>query len=279
MPISPIKVSASGFSFTALADGPEHGTLVILLHGFPQFANAWTPILEALAGEGYRAVAIDQRGYSRSAKPKDIEAFSIENLVEDILNIADSLNAKRFHLVGHDWGGMVAWHLAGRAPGRLLSLTSLSTPHPRALHKARAKDFDQQKKSLYILLFRMPFHLAERVLKANHWKLFRKIYHGRVDEATVENNIQRMKEGEGLTCALNWYRAYEGKAEKSIVPTLFIWGSKDVALGRFAAEKTRDYVLGSYQFEILEGLSHWLLDEAPKEVSALLLKHFRKHSI
>ncbi|RYZ48953.1 MAG: alpha/beta hydrolase [Proteobacteria bacterium] len=252
--------------------------MVILLHGFPQFADVWSPILSSLAKEGYRAVAVDQRAYSKLAKPSGVSEYSIDKLVQDILNIADQLKAKRFHLVGHDWGGMVAWHLAGKAPGRLISLTSLSTPHPGALHKARTEDFDQQKKSLYILLFRLPFHLAERMLKANHWRLFRKIYQGKVDTQTLEKNILRMSQGKGLTTALNWYRAYDGRAEKSIVPTLFLWGAKDVALGKFAAEKTSDYVIGPYQFEILDGLSHWLMDEAPELISSLLLKHLKRQS-
>jgi pimeloyl-ACP methyl ester carboxylesterase len=273
-----IKLSVSGLSFSALAQGPSDGPLVILLHGFPQYADAWLPTMDRLAAKGFRAIAIDQRGYSLGARPQSVSDYSIENLVQDVLNIADSLKAKTFHLVGHDWGGMVAWHLAATAPHRLISLTSLSTPHPEALKKARAKDFDQQKKSLYILLFRTPFHLAERVLKAQQWKLFRMMYQGRVKKSAIDRNIKRMSERNGLTAALNWYRAYKGKADPSAVPTLFIWGSEDVALGEYAAKETRAYVSGPYQFEVLEGASHWLMDEAPDAVGDILLKHLAAFS-
>src|SRR5215469_5728496 len=124
-----ISLNVNGFEFEGISAGPKDGELVLFLHGFPQFADAWTNILEPLGSLGYRAVAIDQRGYSPKARPAHVDDYAVANLSADALAFADSLGAKRFHLVGHDWGGAVAWVTAASAPDRLRTLTVLSTPH------------------------------------------------------------------------------------------------------------------------------------------------------
>jgi pimeloyl-ACP methyl ester carboxylesterase len=110
------------------AAGPPTGELVMLLHGFPQTCACWTPLLETLAAAGYRAVAPDQRGYSSTARPTTVTAYRMPELVADVAAIADRLGAATFHLVGHDWGGVVAWRLTGQHPERVATLTAVSTP-------------------------------------------------------------------------------------------------------------------------------------------------------
>ena len=122
--------------FDALAAGPADGELVLLLHGFPQTGTCWLDAVNALADSGYRAVAPSQRGYSRGARPVGVEAYTLTELCADVLAMAAALGSERFHVVGHDWGGSVAWALAGEHPEVVASLTAVSTPHSAALRKA-----------------------------------------------------------------------------------------------------------------------------------------------
>src|SRR5574337_91555 len=134
--IRSVHLKANGFDFEALACGSAEGELVLLLHGFPETSLSWRHLLPKLAEAGYRAVAPDGRGVSTGARPLQVSAYAIEHLVSDVLGWADQLGAARFHLVGHDWGGAVAWQVAGRYPERLRTLTVVSTPHPAAFRRA-----------------------------------------------------------------------------------------------------------------------------------------------
>ena len=271
-----ITLEVRGYRFDGLAAGPPDGELVLLLHGFPQFADSWAAVMEALGAGGFRAVAVDQRGYSPGAQPADIGAYGMGELVADVVAFADALGAGRFHLAGHDWGGAVAWAVAAKHPDRLRTLTVLATPHLDAFAEALANDADQKKKSLYMMLFRAPGHLAEKTFLAFDAKVLRGVYEGKVAEAEVERNVARLRAGETLTCALNWYRANEfaGGLGPVRVPTLYVWGDQDVALGAVAAKDTGHYVSGRYQFVRLSGCSHWLLEEEPGQVSRLMLAQF-----
>jgi pimeloyl-ACP methyl ester carboxylesterase len=153
--IEPLQLPARGLAFDALAAGPPTGELVVLLHGFPQTSACWTLLLETLAAAGYRAVAPDQRGYSPTARPTTVSAYRLPELVADVVAIADRLDAETFHLVGHDWGGVVAWRLAGQQPERVATLTAVSTPHPRAFARALLAS-TQGLRSAYIPVFRLP---------------------------------------------------------------------------------------------------------------------------
>ena len=272
-----IALDANGHRFDAIAAGPADGELVLCLHGFPQFADAWTPILESLAALGYRAVAFDQRGYSPGARPTAVDQYRMPHLVGDVLAVADALGAERFNLVGHDWGGAVAWAVAGGHAERLRSLTVLSTPHSEALTAAIRSDPDQQARSAYMLLFRADEGVAETWLLADDAAKLRGVYQGKVAPEQVEAIVGRMRAPGALTATLNWYRAMADNPPVGsiIVPTLYIWGSDDQALGRTAALATARNVEGSYRFEALEDRSHWLPDECPETIIALLGDHLR----
>jgi pimeloyl-ACP methyl ester carboxylesterase len=273
-----LSLKANGFIFDALAAGPEDGQLVLLLHGFPQFADAWTSVMPQIAAAGYRVVAVNQRGYSPHARPPLVSDYATDILVSDVLGFADALHAPRFHLVGHDWGGAVAWTTAARHPKQLLSLTVLSTPHLDAFAAALNSDPDQQKRSSYFTLFRAPNHEAETQLLANDAELLRSAYRGKVSAAEVDANVRRFAEDGTLTAALNWYRAANIGAQPLgpiTVPTTYIWGDQDQALGEVAALATKDYVTGPYRFERLDGKSHWLLEECPDTISKLVLERLK----
>ncbi|HEY0785006.1 MAG TPA: alpha/beta hydrolase [Acidobacteriaceae bacterium] len=277
--VEPLRLKANGFHFDALSAGSPHDPLVLFLHGFPQFADSWLPILPGIAAAGFRAVAVDQRGYSPGARPPAIEDYAADLLEADVLGFADALAAPRFHLVGHDWGGLVAWRLAARHPQRLASLTVLSTPHWDAFVEAARTDPDQRAKSRYILLFRSPDHLAESTLMALDARLLRAAYQDKLDPARVDENIRRLSEDNALTGALHWYRAiqYGDRIGKVTVPTLYVWGDQDMALGETAALATRAYVDAPYRFERLPGASHWLVEEGPERVLQLVREHLGEH--
>ena len=278
-----LGIAVGPHRYDALAAGPAGGELVLLLHGWPEFADAWTGELHALGAAGYRAVAVDQRGYSPAARPVGAEHYTMDHLVADALGFADALGAGRFHLVAHDWGGMVAWALAAAHPERLRSLSVLATPHPTALRDAAARDQDQSRKLDYVRRFRELDRPAEVPLLADGAVRLRAVYEGRVPAELVERNLARLSEPGALTATLNWYRgaigdAFDVPVGRITVPTLYLWGSDDAALGRVAAESTADFVDADYRFEILDGVSHWIPEEVPETVLPFLLSHLDEAS-
>jgi pimeloyl-ACP methyl ester carboxylesterase len=276
--IQPIEIPARGLVFDALAAGPPTGEVVVLLHGFPQTSACWTQLLETLAAAGYRAVAPDQRGYSPRARPTTVAAYRLPELVADVAAIADRLGAARIHLVGHDWGGVVAWSLAGLHPDRVATLTSVSTPHPRAFARALVAG-TQALRSAYIPVFRIP-RLAELLLggrrqRGLHWVLGQ----DGLGAEWVDTYTRAMARPGALSAALAWYRAatpFSLRAPRVRVPTLYVWGSGDAALGPRAAVTTARWVTGAYRFEVLPGAGHWLPEHHAEELGRLLLEHLRR---
>jgi pimeloyl-ACP methyl ester carboxylesterase len=276
--IQPIQIPARGLVFDALAAGPPTGEVVVLLHGFPQTSACWTPLLETLAAAGYRAVAPDQRGYSPRARPAAVAAYRMPELVGDVVAIADRLGAARIHLVGHDWGGVVAWTLAGRQSDRVATLTSVSTPHPRAFARALVAG-TQALRSAYIPVFRIPrlpeLLLGGRRQRGLHWLLAQ----DGLGAEWVDTYTRALAQPGALSAALAWYRAatpFSLRAPRVGIPTLYVWGSGDAALGPRAAITTARWVTGAYRFEVLPGAGHWLPEHHAQELGRLLLEHLRR---
>jgi pimeloyl-ACP methyl ester carboxylesterase len=271
VPVTPTTIEAGGFTFDALVAGPDDGEVVLLLHGFPQSAAMWRPQLEALAGAGYRAVAFDQRGYSPGARPAEVEAYRIGHLVDDALAVA---GPEPFHVVGHDWGAAVAWHLAAKHADRIRTLTALSVPHPIAFVTALASPTsDQRAQSSYIGFFRMT-DVAEETLLGGGLEMALAASAYPLD---IGERVAAMSEPGALTGALNWYRAIDFDLVRGVhgitVPTLYVWSTGDVALAREGAEATARHVEGPYRFEVLQAVSHWIPEEVPDELNRLLLEH------
>lgn len=270
-----LELAVGDLVFEARADGPEDGELVLLLHGFPQTSFSWRHQLPVLAAAGYRAVAPDQRGYSPRARPAVLAEYRFDRLVGDVLGMADALGADRFHLVGHDWGGGVAWQVAGRHPERLLTVTSVSTPHPAAFRHA-IREGDQRDRSSYMQFFRSPE--AEPFFLDDDAAGLRALYTASsLPEDAVEEYVHVLTQPGAMTGALNWYRAADLGLVEDLgpitTPALYVWSTFDPALGREAAEATAAHVAGPYRFEVLEGVSHWVPEEAPERLNALLLAH------
>ena len=273
--IEQLRIPTEAGTFDAIGAGPEDGAGVLLLHGFPEAAVQWEAQIAALAAAGYRAVAPDQRGYSPDVRPADALDYLMEELVGDVVAIADQLGWNTFHLVGHDWGAAVAWTFASAHPERLRTLTAVSVAHPTALNKAIKTDEDQALRSAYMQRFRQ-VGTAEKALLADNAKALRGVYQHIVPPSRVEDYVRRLSEPGALTAALNWYRAMgKGKLrpDKISVPTLFVWGTEDVAIGSVAALGTAEWVTGPYRFEMLEDVSHWVCEEAETELNELILEH------
>ena len=166
MTVSIRELSANGMTFRCREAGPEGGEPVILLHGFPETSHMWLPLMERLAGEGYRCLAPDQRGYSPGARPEGIENYRYQDVAGDVVALADAAGFDRFHLVGHDWGAGCGWVVVALTPGRLLSWTSLSTPHVGAFGRAIRNDPDQANRSQYITFFQTPGVAEKAALSA-----------------------------------------------------------------------------------------------------------------
>ncbi|MFP5318465.1 MAG: alpha/beta fold hydrolase [Acidimicrobiia bacterium] len=252
---------------------------MLLLHGFPQSSYEWRHQLPVLAAAGFRAVAPDQRGYSPGARPEEVDAYHVDRLVEDVVRMADALGADRFRLVGHDWGAIVGWIVAARHPDRLVSFTSVSSPHPGAMLEAmRSPTGDQAKRSAYVNLFQMP-KLPELFLLAGEGDGLRKLFwnSGYVDRAAVDEYVRTLDGPAAVSAVLNWYRAIDMRCLAGVgpveVPTLYVWSTDDPALGREAAERTAAYVRGPYRFVELAGVSHWVPEDAPGDLNVELLAH------
>jgi pimeloyl-ACP methyl ester carboxylesterase len=276
-------IAANGLEFSADVAGPERGDLVLLLHGFPQTRHTWRAELAALAAAGHRACAPDQRGYSAGARPEAVDAYRTEHLVADALAIADALGAERFHLVGHDWGGQLAWILAARRPERVRTLSVLSRPHPAAFARALTEDPEQANRSRH--------HRAhQRAEATDDWladgaaRLRGALLAQGVPEADVRTYLATLGERAALDAAIHWYRAAgtSGIAAAEIppvtVPTLYVWGDADATVGRHAAEATRAFVKAPYRFVELPGVGHFVTDQAPAAFPPLLLEHLRAAS-
>lgn len=269
--------TASGMTFDAVAAGPADGRPVLLLHGFPQGPRQWTSQLQALAGAGYRAVALDQRGYSPDARPVGVEHYTSRLLAQDVVDVADALGFSTVDVVGHDWGAAVAWQVAARHPDRTRSLVALSVPHPVPFGKALRTDPDQQQRSQYMLLFRAPAPKAEQVLSADGMTKLRAWFDGTgVPVDSVEHYMARMSDPARLTAALSWYRgstADDVAIGPITCPVTYVWSDDDHALGRGPAEATAQYVDGPYRFVELSGVTHWMTEQVPDTVDRVLLEH------
>ena len=276
-----MRVPVGELEFDVRVGGPAEGRPVLLLHGFPQHSGMWDRVSERLHEAGLRTFAPDQRGYSPGARPEGSDAYRMPHLVGDVLGLLDALELPTVDLVGHDWGSVVAWHVAGRHPERLRSLTALSIGHPAAYAKALKTSLDQQKRSAYLLLFRLESDKPERVLRADDGRRLRAAFSGSgLDDAGIASYVDPLvADPTKLTTALNWYRAMGSRDRDGLgdvpVPTTYVWGDEDLAQGHKAAEQTRQHVTGPYRFVPLQGRSHWLPDETPDVVADAVLDRIR----
>jgi pimeloyl-ACP methyl ester carboxylesterase len=258
-------------TFDVSTAGPTDGTPVVLLHGFPETSACWRPVLPRLAQ--YRVIAPSQRGYSPGARPVGVENYTVDRLGGDVVALLDHFDIRSAHLVGHDWGAAVAWWTAARHPDRVESLTAVSVPHSSAFSWGLREDPDQQTRSRYIGIFRHG-DSAERALLPDGGTRLRDMFAGAVDPELVDEHVRVLTEPGALTAALSWYRAM-GREFTDVpaitVPTTYVWSNRDDAVSRATAEKCAEYVTGPYRFVELDGVSHWVPEQAPDRLADIIV--------
>lgn len=266
----------AGLTFDVSDTGPSEGRVVIALHGFPEDRHCWDPLAASLAGNGYRTLAPDQRGYSPGARPTGRRAYTLDLLTADVLALADEAGATRFDLVGHDWGAALAWYVAANHPDRIRTLTALSVPHLQAFLEAMTRS-SQALHSWYMALFQIP-KLPEAILAgAGEERFVAQLGRTGLDEDSARRYARRAATPGAMTGPINWYRALPFEVRTRLgpvtAPTLFVWGDSDPFISRVAAERCGRHVTGPFQFETVVGGTHWLPSGSADAIAPLLLGH------
>jgi pimeloyl-ACP methyl ester carboxylesterase len=268
-------ISANGLTFAADVEG-DGDTVALLLHGFPECRESWRDQLEPLADLGWKAVAPDMRGYGESSRPRGLDAYRIDRLVDDVAGLFEALGARRRVLAGHDWGGVIAWQAALRGLA-LDGLVILNAPHPSVFQR-EIRTWEQRRKSWYVLFFLLPF-LPELQLT---WRDGSGLASSLAAQAPsfpadlLETFRRNVTAPGAATAMLNYYRANAlslpapGPGNPPIdTPTLMVWGEDDAFLGR-SLTVGNDAFVSDFTLKRLPGVSHWVLQDAPALVSAMV---------
>lgn len=255
------------------------GTPVVFLHGFPDFSYSWRHQFPALTKAGFRCIAPDLRGYHESDKPKGVRNYEIDVLVADVTAFIDQVAGGSAHIVGHDWGGIIAWYLAMRHPDRIRKLIIINAPHPARFLEELGK-VEQLLRSFYVGFFQLPF-IPELLLSSFHFALIK----GRAARSDEERDRyeEALSQPGGLTAALNYYRAavrglFSGSTSRETrtitVPTLVLWGERDPALGSRLTEGLDTYVR---HLEVIRlgDLGHFAHIDGPERVNEELLRFLK----
>ena len=279
----------TGVTLNVAIKGPDGAPPVILLHGFPESHRTWREIAPRLR-KNFRLVMPDQRGFAGSDRPQEVEAYEADKLVDDIFALAEAIGLESFALVGHDWGGAIAWAAALRNDPRLTRLAIVNAPHPVIFQKSLIEDAEQRAASQYISAFRSP-KFEKAVETMGYEALFEKSFSRHVDLATIaaeerEQYIAEWSQPGALTAMLNWYRASKVKVPppsmtlplpqwvlrafaKVEVPTLVIWGMQDVALLPVQLDGL-DRLVTDLQIVRLPNAGHFAPWQTPDELAKAL---------
>jgi len=265
-----------GVGIEVYVEGPDDGTPVLLLHGWPDTHALWRNQVTALTESGFRTIAPDLRGFGESDKPTDVEAYGLVHSVVDMVAVLDACGVAKTHLVAHDWGAAAGWGMASFVSDRVASYTTLSVGHPKAFRDAGG--VEQRMRSWYMLLFQFE-GIAEQWLAENPFLLG-----GHPDHEEV---AKRLAEPGALTASLGWYRANAhprsligepAQLPPVTVPVLGIWSTGDPALTEKQMTDSKNYVDGSWRYEKVEGAGHWMQLDAPDKVNGLVLDFLREQS-
>ncbi len=275
-----LTLPGAGLRLNAVAAGPSQGPLVLLLHGFPEFWYGWRRQIGALAAAGWRVVALDQRGYNLSDKPRRVADYHIDRLAADVTAVISALGREQAALVGHDWGAAVAWHVAGTNPERVSRLAILNVPHPRAMAQALRRQPSQMARSWYILFFQLPW-LPEALMRMGNFAGMARALTGSALPGTFSaEDLALYREAWSQPGALrgmvNWYRAAFRRGSQALalgrvaVPTLILWGARDRFLGRELAKDSLSWCERS-RLVYFEDATHWVQHEETEQVNEALI--------
>jgi len=275
------RIFTNGVHLHVVTAGPADGPLVLLLHGFPDFWYGFRRQLTFLADRGFRVMAPDQRGYNESDKPSEVSAYRIEELTADVLGLIQAAGREKAAVVGHDWGGGVAWNVAMTHPEKVERVAVLNAPHGLVMMKNLRGNPRQLLRSWYMFLFQLPF-LPEKMLTARGSRpAFDAIARDAAPGAFTEEDFARYSEAWGrpgaATGMVNWYRAMlrhrprlpTAEQARIRVPAMLVWGTAEKFLLRSMAEDSIA-LCDRGRLELVEGASHWVQDDAPERVNELL---------
>lgn len=269
------EVARAGLVLDVHDEGPIDGDVVVLLHGFPERATCWRSVAPLLHAQGYRTLAMDQRGYAPRARPRRRRDYRITELSDDVAALVTAAGAgSPVHVVGHDWGAVVAWALALRQPGLVRTLTAVSVPHPTAFLRSM-RSSDQLLRSWYMLSFQLP-RLAELSARRPGSVFDRSLARAGMTPDEIARCRAEVVDDGALPGGLGWYRALPFLDRSLVgahvtVPTTLLWSDGDVALGRKGAELTERYVDAPYRFVVLHGVTHWIPTQAPEACAEAIL--------
>jgi len=256
------------------------GPLIVLLHGFPEFWYSWRYQIPFLAGHGYTVIAPDLRGYNETDKPR--RGYEIPTLLRDIEELVKGLGRQKAHLVGHDWGGALAWTFAMNYPEMTESLIVMNAPHPAAMMR-EMRTLKQLRKSWYIFAFQIPW-LPEYMLGRNNANEIGRMLRGAAlqksafpHEVTAKYQEAMSKPG-AIRAAISYYRqlfrhlpfSVKSKGVQIQAPTLLIWGERDIALGIELTTGLERWV-NDIQIKRIPDSGHWVQQEQPEKVNQFLL--------
>lgn len=272
-------MKTNGITLNVAQAGPADGPLAILLHGFPEFWYGWRHQIPHLAALGFRVLAPDQRGYNLSDKPEGLRSYIIDRLVMDIVGLITTTGRDKAVIIGHDWGALVAWWLALRFPEKVERLVILNVPHPRIFGKTLKSSPSQMIRSTYAYFFQFP-HLPERFISAVNYQpglqaLRRTSLKGSFTSDDLRAYRRAWSQPGALSAMLNWYRAYarygaERPTEWRVrVPTMMIWGAKDLFLSQSMAEPSINQC-DEGELYILRQATHWVQHDRAQRVNELL---------
>jgi len=276
----------NGIDLHCVTAGPEDGDLLVLLHGFPEFWYSWKHQLPALVDAGYRVVTPDLRGYNRSERPAGVSAYSIDELVADVAGLVDHYGDGAAHVVGHDWGGLIAWQVGIDRPDVVDRLVILNAPHPNRFDRRLRTSFSQLRKSWYVFYFQLPW-LPETGFQWSDYAVVESLLREETQSgAFTDEDIERYKSAlatpGAVTAALNYYRALgrqrvkqyllgDGVPNQSVdVPTMLVWGENDHALDSELTEGNEQWV-ENLRVEGIPDASHWVQFDARERVNELLV--------
>ncbi|WP_309605168.1 alpha/beta hydrolase [Phenylobacterium sp.] len=281
MGITTRHIQANGFDF-AVDEAGQGDRLALCLHGFPESRFSWRYQLPLLARMGYRAWAPDLRGYGETEpKPRDVASYCIDRLMEDVAALIDASGAREVTLIGHDWGAGLAWTFAANRLRPLERLVIMNVPHPAIMSAHLRRSWAQLRKSWYMFFFQLPA-LPEWGATARDARAVRQAFHGMaVDKSNFTKDVLDRYAADAqrpgaMTGMINWYRAAMRRPGKLAgpwpmieTPTLIVWGEADAALGIELLEGTEARVR-DLTIRRLPGVSHWVQQEAPEQVNAIL---------
>lgn len=272
------RLEANGLSFVIDECGAGDD-VALLLHGFPEARQAWRAQMPVLASLGWRAVAPDLRGYGESSRPSSRKAYTLDHLTADVAALFDALGARRRLLIGHDWGGLIAWTAAARRVAPLDGVVVMNAPHPAVYQRVARRSLKQVGKSWYVVFFQLPW-LPERALTARKANAVVRAFTAHADGAAFDPSVieiyrQNILQPGAATAMINYYRAnaaglWSERFEQAIAcPSLLIWGEEDFALDIALTEGYGPYA-SDFSLARVPGASHWVQYEAPDKVNAAL---------